>query len=478
MLGYVLKSTQVSVGGVSMRDQIQPNAQLIALMGRYNCTKGGLARRVRLLAKQRGEDLKTDHVTVKKWCDGAMPRPTTVELIAAALTEVAGERITPAMIGMDMGGTGGLGDALDYPEDVAESITRLGSLARRDLSADPQLVDKPASAEALTQPMLLWMLARPDGGRGHSGTGTRVSLADVKAVRQTVRMFLGLDFRYGGGHARAALAQFFTQDVMPLLDGSYSADIGQALYAAAAEAAELLGWTAYDLGRHGLAQRYLIQSLRLAQAGNDRTLAARVMASLSHQANYLGHFQAAAQLARAAQEGARAVATPAVMAMFLAMEARALAGAGDARATSSLLREAEVTFARRNPAEEPAWIAYFDDAELAGEAAHCFRDLRIPSRSFEFVSRAIETTAPEYARTLAFVKLVRAASLIHDDAPDEAAEVATAVVEESGPLKSARYLRYIRDLQSDLKPFVTLPTVQAFNVLVLDRYPNSKGGRG
>jgi hypothetical protein len=472
LASYVPKSTQRFSGRASMQEQTQPNNQLIAVMDRYNCTRGGLARRVRMLAAQRGEELKTDHVTVKKWCDGAMPRPATVELIATALTGMTGERITPAMIGMETAGTTGLGDALEYPQNVTESITRLGSLARRDLSGDPQLVDRPASAEALTQPMLLWMLARPDSGNEGSGSGARVTPADVEAVRQTIRMFLSLDFRYGGGHARAALAQFFAQDVMPLLGGSYSAEVGQALFAAAAEAAELLGWTAYDLGRHGMAQRYLIQSLRLAQAGNDRTLAARVMASLSHQANYLGHFQAAAQLARAAQEGAKSTATPAVMAMFLAMEARAMAGAGDPRATSAILCEAERAFARSDPASEPEWISYFDDAELAGEAAHCFRDLRVPLRTQEFVTRAIETTAPAYVRTLAFVRLVHAASLVHQETPEEAVHVASAVIDDCGPLKSARYLRYIRDLQTELTPFSQVPAVQAFNALVSEKYPS------
>jgi len=455
-----------------MREEVKPNGQLIAMLDRLNCSRSGFARRVVALGRQRGQKLSTDHVTVGNWCDkGVIPRPATVELIVSVLTELAGSQVTAAMVGMDTGGATGLGDALDYPVDVSDSVARLGLIVRRDLAEDPQLINKPASAEALTQPMLMWMLARPDGGKDHSGTGATVGIGDVQAVRETVRMFLGLDFRYGGGHARAALAQFFEHTVMPLLKGSYSAEVGRELFAAAAEASELLGWTAYDLGQHGLAQRYLIQSLRLAQAGNDRTLAARVMASLSHQANYLGHFQAAAHLARAAQEGARTTATPAVMAMFLAMEARAMAGAGDARVASSLLCEAELTFARRDSANEPAWIAYFDEAEFAGEAAHCFRDLRIPLRTQEFVSRAIETTAPDYARTLAFVRLVHAASLVHQGSPEEAASAASAVIHDSGPLKSARYIRYLRDLQSDLEPFTSAPGVREFKILVDEHYP-------
>ncbi|MGC5022192.1 hypothetical protein [Micromonospora sp. DT47] len=46
---------------------------------------------------------------------------------------------------------------------------------------------------------------------------------------------------------------------------------------------------AYDDGEHGLAQRYLIQALRLAQASNSTALGAYVLAGMSDQANLLGH---------------------------------------------------------------------------------------------------------------------------------------------------------------------------------------------
>jgi hypothetical protein len=456
-----------------MGTESQPNGKLIAVMTRVGASNSGLAKRVRLLGNERGLDLKTDHITVQKWLRGSQPRRDTAQIVADVLSHMAGERVTLADIGLDLGAEApDLSQALEYPEDVADSISRLGVLARRDLSGDPRFIEQPAVPDAWTQPMLLWMLARPDSGVSHNGGGQRVGMADVDAVCQTTRMFLGLDFRYGGGHARSALAQYFAQDVVPLLNGSYTAEVGKCLYQAAAEVAELLGWTAYDLGRHGVAQRYLIQSLRLAQAADDRTLAARVMASLSHQANYLGRFQIAAQLARAAQEGARSTATPAALSMFLAMEARALAGAGDQKAVSAVLREAELAFERSDATSEPAWISYFDEAELAGEAAHCFRDLRIPAQTHEFVSRAVELTDPAYARTLAFVCLVQAAAYVHQNEPERAAVIATDVVEQAGPLKSRRYLRYVRDLLNDLAPHSGVTEVQTFTRLVRQRHPD------
>src|SRR5205814_9039433 len=102
-------------------------------------------------------------------------------------------------------------------------------------------------------------------------------------------------------------------------------EVGRELFTAVAEASLLAAWTSYDCGLHGLAQRYFIQALRLAQSGADRRLSCSIMSAMSHQATYLGHLPEAVNLAKAAREGLRDQATPALTAQFLAMEARALA---------------------------------------------------------------------------------------------------------------------------------------------------------
>jgi hypothetical protein len=100
-------------------------------------------------------------------------------------------------------------------------------------------------------------------------------------------------------------------------------------------------------------------------------LGGRLLSNLSHQANYLGRYHEALQFARAAQASARGRATDTVAAMFLAMEARALASSGDARQCATALNLAEQAFARRDRSKDPQWISYFDELELADEAAHC-----------------------------------------------------------------------------------------------------------
>ncbi|WP_071803368.1 hypothetical protein [Couchioplanes caeruleus] len=427
------------------------NDLLAQAIQRAGWSNKGLALRIQTRADRLGIKISCTHINVGRWLKGGGIRPRTAAVVAEVFSEAFGELVTPEALGFVS--ESGVLLPLSFSEDLPETLRGLASTAEHDIADSVELQKAAATSVAWTAPLMAWLLGRPEPLQT-SPTGRRVGMPEVAAICSTIKLFMQLDFQFGGGHARSALAQYFRHDVLPLLDGTYSEAVGRKLFSAAAEAAQLLGWTAYDLGRHGLAQRYFVQGLRLAQAGDDRVMGGRLLSNMSHQANYLGFFSEAAQLARAAQEGARGAATPTVTAMFLAMEARARAGAGDGRNCAIALREAEQLFDKRVLCEDPPWIEYFDDAELAGEAAHCFRDLRNPGLAVEFVSRAIELTDPGYVRTHAFIRLVHAVSCLHGDAADieQAAEIAIKAIELAGPLKSERYLRYIRDLYVDFMP--------------------------
>lgn len=170
------------------------------------------------------------------------------------------------------------------------------------------------------------------------------------------------------------------------------------------------------------------------------------MGNLSHQANYLGKFADALHLARAAQSATVGVASPTVLASFLAMEARALASAGDARQCAAILNQAEAVYGQRVAGGDPDWVSYFDQAELAGEAAHCFRDLGRGDETRSFASLAVEPAGTP-ARTRAFLGMVDAMGAMHGGHLDEALALATLAVETAGPLRSRRYVRYVEDFR-------------------------------
>jgi hypothetical protein len=69
------------------------------------------------------------------------------------------------------------------------------------------------------------------------------------------------------------------------------------------------------------------------------------------------------------------------------MEARALARLGDAKACDGALAEAVNEFELRMPEDDPEWIHYFDEAELAAEISHCMRDLGRPDDASLHASR-------------------------------------------------------------------------------------------
>ena len=98
---------------------------------------------------------------------------------------------------------------------------------------------------------------------------------------------------------------------------------------------------------------------------------------------------------------------------------------------------------RSNADEDPGWIGYFDRAELAGEAAHCFRDLRRPTETGEFSMLALPPGCPP--RTRAFINMVSATAALHAGHLDEAVDGVRTAVALAGSLKSSRYQRYVRD---------------------------------
>jgi len=69
--------------------------------------------------------------------------------------------------------------------------------------------------------------------------------------------------------------------VLPLLHGSHDDTIGRELMAATARLCDLCGYMSFDSGRQGLAQRYFIQALRLAQASGDRALGAHILTDMA-----------------------------------------------------------------------------------------------------------------------------------------------------------------------------------------------------
>ncbi|MGW6918656.1 regulator [Kitasatospora sp. NPDC054939] len=291
----------------------------------------------------------------------------------------------------------------------------------------------------------------------------RVGRGDIAAIRAVGDLFRALDHAYGGGHARQALVRYLESEAEPMLRGRYGEQIGRALFGAVADLTRLAGWTSFDIGAHGLAQRYFVQALRLSQAAGDRALGGYVLVTMSHQAVHLGHGREAVQLARVAQQGVGTAVPAAVQSLLHAAEARGHGLLGDVRACTTALVRSERSLAAARPGDElPSWARYFDEAQLADEFAHCYRDLQQWRTAAQHAEKSLRLRSPAYARSRIFCRLVLATARLGMGDLDEACTMATDAMRAAGEMRSARSLEYVRDFHRRLTPYRGSPVARAF----------------
>ncbi|WP_044882961.1 hypothetical protein [Frankia torreyi] len=457
----------------------QPNHRLAAVMASAGVSNKSLAARVAALARRDGQAISPDHVSVRRWLDGVVPQGRTPHYIALALSDKLGYPITVSDIGLDRGDSAKLDDlprdGARYPTEWATSVDLLTKLSGADLNDDPAAIQAPWRTDATPGLITGFLFGEiptepisDDGGMPSTTSG-----GPADAIRATAASLMDLDFRFGGGHVRRLLLFYFRSEVLPLLRKHHSEPTRRELFRAAAEVIELLGWSAYDAGRFGAAQRYYAQALRLAREAADDLLGGWMLASLSHQANYLGRYNDAVQLARASYS---TVGKSNVTAgcLSLAMEARALASLGEAQGCTRAIHKAEQLFERQTPNDDPPWIAFFNSEELAGEAAHCYRDLGRARETRIFGAMALDpaNTPP---RTRAFIGMVNAAGALSGGSLDEAVALASEAVDYAISLQSKRYLRYLVDFQRQLRAdYPQDPLTVSFVEKVQNHYPNLK----
>ncbi|MFF9346348.1 sporulation protein [Streptomyces sp. NPDC014734] len=289
----------------------------------------------------------------------------------------------------------------------------------------------------------------------------RVGHSDVSKLREAAQDARRWDSKYGGGDWRSSMVpECLRVDAAPLLLGSYSDEVGRALFGAAAELTRLAGWMAFDTGQQEAAQRYYIQALRLARAAADVPLGGYVLASMSLQATYRGFADEGVDLAQAAVERNRGLATARTMSFFRLVEARAHAKANDASAAGAALKAAEGWLERsRHGDADPSWLGFYSYDRFAADAAECHLDLKAPRQVRRFTEQALSRPTEEFVRSHGLRLVVGAVAELESGNLDAACAAGTRAVEVAGRISSARTTEYVRDLLHRLEPYGHEPRV-------------------
>ncbi|MFJ2604647.1 regulator [Streptomyces sp. NPDC091279] len=477
--------------------QRTPNRQLAALIAEAGFSNAGLARRVDQLGLEHGLDLRYDKTSVTRWLRGQQPRGTTPALIAEVFTRRLGRRLTAQDLGLDACAPVYAG--LEFAATPEEAVDIVSGLWRKDSGSHAELRKIAFTPAGLVVPSRDWLIGRPDdkvargdhhlprvpaqgrpgaarlpappepGGpptrarHGERGPGQRVTGGDIAALRSVGELFRTLDDMYGGGHARQALVRYLEHECEPMLRGSYGEQTGRRLFGAVADLTRLAGWTSYDIAAHGLAQRYFVQSLRLAQAAGDRAYGSYVLVTMSRQAVYLGHGREAVQLARVAQQGVGTSAPPVVQCLLHASEARGHAVLGEVRScTASLVRAERALEAARPGDDVPFWARFFDEAQLADELAHCHRDLQQFRAAAQHAERSLQLRAPTFARSRLFCRVVLATARLGLGELDQACQLGAEAAAQAAEMRSVRAVEYVRDFERRLEPYKDAAPVRGY----------------
>ena len=173
--------------------------------------------------------------------------------------------------------------SLAFGETWEESVATASQLWRRDLDRRNFLKSSAFSAAAFAAPTLHALMGNADAFPTRTSGRLTVGTSQLTFIQDMTKQFGTLDNRYGGGQVRRAAVAFLDGEVSPLLTkGRFSSSVGRSLLRSAAELARLVGWMTHDVGRHGLAQRYLMHALRLAEVADPVRIAAAVRSVQRH----------------------------------------------------------------------------------------------------------------------------------------------------------------------------------------------------
>ncbi|WP_455360730.1 MFS transporter [Streptomyces sp. SYSU K21746] len=480
------------------RELREPNEKLGTVLALAGISNAGLARRVNDLGAQRGLTLRYDKTSVARWVSkGMVPQGAAPHLIAAAIGAKLGRPVPLHEIGLaDADPAPEVG--LAFPRDVGAAVRSATDLYRLDLAGRRagsggiwQSLAGSFAVTAYATPASRWLItpadssvareapgaggavggggapgvpSGPPGGEAAAGSDAspqRVGHSDVAKLREAAEDARRWDSKYGGGDWRSSMVpECLRVDAAPLLLGSYTDEVGRALFGATAELTRLAGWMAFDTGQQEAAQRYYIQALRLARAAADVPLGGYVLASMSLQATYRDFADEGVDLAQAALERNRGLATARTMSFFRLVEARAHAKAGDSQAAGTSLKAAEGWLERSREGDaDPSWLGFYSYDRFAADAAECYRDLKAPRQVRRFTEQALSRPTEEFVRSHGLRLVVSAVAELESGNLDAACAAGTRAVEVAGRISSARTTEYVRDLLHRLEPYGDEPRV-------------------
>jgi hypothetical protein len=291
-----------------------------------------------------------------------------------------------------------------------------------------------------------------------SGGGRRVGPQVPARLRLRAARLRRLDDVLGGGDTfRLYLAEYETTAEL-VRGATYSDAVGRELLSVLAEQAQQAGWAAFDVGDQTNATRLYEVSHTAAIQADDAPLAGNALAFLAYQ-RIDSDPRAAVDTATESCRAAGAHAPGTVRALLHERLAWAHAVAGDARNTEHALSIAEAALAESGNNPQPDWAAWVDHNELQIMTGRCWTELRRPLRAVPVLTNVLAGFDDTHARDKALYLSWLADSYLSAGEFEQAATVASRVLDLSAGVASVRPRQRIAPVLTQLAAHRQLPAV-------------------
>ncbi|KAB2344948.1 hypothetical protein F8566_30450 [Actinomadura rudentiformis] len=360
-----------------------------------------VAARVRTVASEHGETLRTNKSTVQHWISGARPAGRTPWFLAQALSRRLGRTLAVEDLGFPRHAAqvhDGTGLSLD-----TDPIDALLPIWKAELDVDRRRFLSASAYSAAAALLPLEAVNEVAARAAMAKTGATLGVADVAAVRDMVSMFTEMDERHGGQHGRTALISYLRDDVAPLCRAQFSSEQthGEMLMIAS-RAVHLAGFKAYDAGEHGLAQRYYLQSFRLAAESRVLGADGLVLRTMALQGLKRNRPEECVALAETAVSRLKGKADPYTEATFRSALAHTYAKAGrDSDAVAEVNHSQNLMAVQQPPEAIPFWVQAWGPPKgtVFARVAEVFNELDDPANAASQYARAVASRADKtYAR--------------------------------------------------------------------------------
>lgn len=410
-------------------------------------TRPEMARLLRDLSSRAGHTISTGRDGVWYWEHDRTPDYPTQRLIAELLgipLKAVDERPWPEWLSEDPARR-----PASRPWTVPCAAESLHDLARGAVDTTRRELIQIAGG-ALTASLLSWLVADP-AAAGQLTTGERIGDAGIARIEARADALRRADDEDGGGIilAEASSALAFTVGVLRYR--SYSDAHGARLYAVASDLARQRAAALFDV--HGeCADGAFETALRAAKAADDAALGANCLAFWSVAAYNTGRLRDAEAMASTALASVRGRTTPKVEAMLYSRRGRARAHLADPGYREDFDR-AEDLLSSPGSHQDPAWVYWFDCAEIFGARGSSYLDLNQAARAETSFAEAQALFTPTALRTRALYLTRQSTAQLNQAEVERACATASTALDIAESISSHRTTAPLLDLANRLDSY-------------------------